>query len=117
MTSLRSVTGSLAWVARYCRADLAYKVNELQRLCNAKATVSDLRLANKAVELAQQAKDLKLVYKAGWVNWSDLAVVTYSDASFANEEGYKSQQGRLHYVTNASRLGEKDHRMSEVCTM
>ena len=109
LTSLRSVTGSLAWVARYCRADLAYKVNELQRLCNAKATVSDLRLANKAVELAQQAKDLKLVYKAGWVNWSDLAVVTYSDASFANEEGYKSQQGRLHYVTNASRLGEKDH--------
>ena len=109
LTSLRSVTGSLAWVARYCRADLAYKVNELQRLCNPKATVSDLRLANKAVELAHQNQDMKLVYKANWIDWKDLAVVTYSDASFANEPGYKSQQGRIHYLTTASRLTEKDH--------
>ena len=60
LTCLRSVTGSLAWVARYCRADLAYKVNELQRLCNPKTTVSDLKLANKAVELAHQNQDVKL---------------------------------------------------------
>ena len=109
LTSLRSVTGSLAWVARYCRADLAYKVNELQRLCNSKATVSDLRLANKAVELAHQNQNMKLVYKANWIDWKDLAVVTYSDASFANEPGYKSQQGRIHYLSTASRLTEKDH--------
>ena len=109
LTSLRSVTGSLAWVARYCRADLAYKVNELQRLCNPKATVSDLRLANKAVELAHQNQNMKLVYKADWIDWKDLAVVTYSDASFANEPGYKSQQGRIHYLSTASRLTEKDH--------
>ena len=109
LTSLRSVTGSLAWVARYCRADLAYKVNELQRLCNAKATVSDLRLANKAVELAHQNQNMKLVYKANSVNWQDLAVGTYSDASFANEPGFKSQQGRIHYLTSASHLMEKDH--------
>jgi len=62
---------------------LAYKVNELQRLCNPKATVSDLRLANKAVELAHQNQNMKLVYKANWIDWKDLAVVTYSDASFA----------------------------------
>ncbi|CAL1129119.1 unnamed protein product [Cladocopium goreaui] len=109
LTSLRSVTGSLAWVARYCRADLAYKVNELQRLCNSKATVSDLRLANKAVELAHQNQNMKLVHKANWIDWKDLAVVTYSDASFANEPGYKSQQGRTHHLTTASRLTEKDH--------
>eukprot|EP00435_Cladocopium_sp_Y103_P049354 s1856_g14.t2 len=101
LTSLRSVTGSLAWVARYCRADLAYKVNELQKLCNAKATVSDFRLANKAVELAHQNQGMKLVYKSGWIDWKDLAVVTYSD--------FKSQQGRIHYLTTATRLGEKDH--------
>ena len=72
LTSLRSVTGSLAWVARYCRADLAYKVNELQRLCTPKATVSDLRLANKAVELAHQNQNMKLVYKANWIDWKIL---------------------------------------------
>ena len=107
LTSLRSVTGSLAWVARYCRADLAYKVNELQRLCNPKATVSDLRLANKAVELAHQNQNLKLVYKANWIDWKDLAVVTYSAASFANELGFKSQQGRVHYLSTALHLTEK----------
>eukprot|EP00435_Cladocopium_sp_Y103_P072118 s374_g39.t1 len=109
LTSLRSVVGSLAWVARYCRADLAYKVNELQKLCNAKATVSDLRLANKAVELAHLNQNVKLVYKSGWISWKDLAVVTYSDASFANEEGYKSQQGRVHYLTTAKNLEDKEH--------
>jgi len=115
LTSLRSVTGSLAWVARYCRADLAaYKVNELQRLCNPKATVSDLRLANKAVELAHQNQDLKLVYKANWIDWKDLAVVTYSDASFANELGFKSQQARIHYLSTASHLTEKDHNLHVV---
>ena len=93
-----------------CRlSGLAYKVNELQRLCKPKATVSDLRLANRVVELSHQNQNMKLVYKANWIDWKDLAVVTYSDASFANEPGFKSQQGRIHYLSTASHLTEKDH--------
>ena len=69
--------------------------------------MSDLRLANKAVELAHQNQNLKLVYKANWIDWKDLAVVTYSAASFANELGFKSQQGRVHYLSTALHLTEK----------
>eukprot|EP00435_Cladocopium_sp_Y103_P051172 s3272_g15.t2 len=91
LTSLRSVVGSLAWVARYCRADLAYKAGKQGR------------------ELAHLNQNLKLVCKSGWIDWKDLAVVTYSDASFANEEGYKSQQGRVHYLTTAKNLEDNEH--------
>ena len=49
LTSLRSVVGSLAWIARYGRPDLAYRVNDLQKSCNPKGTVSALKEANKTV--------------------------------------------------------------------
>ena len=110
LTQLRSVTGSLAWVARYARPDLAYRVNCLQRSCNVKATVQDLKEANKVVDFALNGIDLKVTFRSGWVDWNDLAIVTFSDASFANEEGFKSQQGRFHYLTSASGLGGKTHK-------
>ena len=93
------------------RPDLCYRVNEMQRACSAKATVQDLKNANKVVELALQGSDLQITFKSDWIDWSDLAVVTFSDASFANEEGFKSQQGRIHYITNASSLKEGSHKM------
>jgi len=39
LTSLRSVVGGLAWVSRYGRPDLAYRVDEFQRCCHSKITV------------------------------------------------------------------------------
>ena len=66
---------------------------------------------NKVVELALQGSDLQITFKSDWIDWSDLAVVTFSDASFANEEGFKSQQGRIHYITNASSLKEGSRKM------
>ena len=94
LTQLRSVTGSLAWVARYARPDLAYRVNCLERSCNVKATVQDLKEANKVVDFAVNGIDLKVTFRSGWVDWNDLAIVTFSDASFANEEGFS----RVHRV-------------------
>ena len=88
LTSLRSVVGSLAWIARYGRPDLAYRVNDLQKNCNPKGTVSALKEANKTVELALQNVDFKFTFPANHLDWTkDLAVVTFSDASFAGEAG------------------------------
>ena len=50
---LRSVVGSLAWVARECRPQLTYGVNKLQSVCGT-ATLDDLRSANK---LLQEGKE------------------------------------------------------------
>ena len=111
LTSLRSVVGSLAWIARYGRPDIAYRVNELQKSCNPKGTVNAIKEANKTVELALQNADFKIVFPANHIDWTkDLAVVTFSDASFAGEAGYKSQQGRLHYIVNAADLTAGKHR-------
>ena len=69
-----------------------------------------LRKPNKTVELALQNVDFKFTFPANHVDWTkDLAVVTFSDASFAGETGYKSQQGRLHYIVKASDLGAGKH--------
>ena len=93
LTSLRSVVGGLAWISRYGRPDLAYRVNERQRCCHSKSTVQSLKDANRVTDC---------------IDWNDLAVVIFSDASFANEAEFKSQQGRIHYITSRSdvKLGE-----------
>ena len=100
-TALRSVIGSLAWVARATRPDLAYRVNALQQRVTV-ATIDTMR-ANRVVALALGDAERSIVYRAKILPWSSgpLAVVTFCDASFAAEAGYKSQRGRLHYLTDA----------------
>ena len=51
IAQLRSVVGSLAWVARQCRPQLSYGVNKLQSVCGT-ATLDDLRFANKLLQEA-----------------------------------------------------------------
>ncbi|CAE7256170.1 RE2 [Symbiodinium natans] len=101
-TALRSVIGSLAWVARATRPDLAYRVNALQQRVTV-ATIDTMREANRVVALALADAERCIVYRAKILPWSSgpLAVVTFCDASFAAEAGYKSQRGRLHYLTDA----------------
>ena len=53
ITKLRSVVGSLAWVARQGRPDLAYRVSYLQTAING-ATVGLLHECNKVVDLAHK---------------------------------------------------------------
>ena len=38
------------------------------------------------------------------MTWEELGVLSVSDASFANEEGMKSQQGRCHFLTPVRQL-------------
>ena len=107
-TSLRSVVGFLAWVARYSRPDLCYRVNCLQR-CISKATVADLRDANKVVDLARADMSMSMNYPAGLFTWKEACVVSFSDASFAGEPGFRSQQGRIHYITAESMVDTNTH--------
>eukprot|EP00439_Symbiodinium_sp_Y106_P002780 s7959_g1.t1 len=108
VTSLRSVVGSLAWVARFARPDLCYRVNSLQRAC-ATAAVADLKEANRVVDLAQADQERALYFPASVLDWHDICVVTFSDASSAQESGFRSQQGRLHYLTTESKADENKH--------
>ena len=79
-TALRSVVGSLAWISRAARPDIAYRVNALQTAVS-KPTVATLVDANKVLVLELALKDI--TYKANALEWKNLALVTFSDASWA----------------------------------
>ena len=100
---LRSVVGSLSWIARQARLDILYRVSKLQSSIKG-ATVSTLKEANKVLELAINGMDLKLRYKNGPFNFQELGVLTASDASFAGEPNSRSQQGRIHFLVPAQQL-------------
>ena len=100
---LRSVLGSLNWIVRVCRPDLAYDTNRLQT-CVQKPVVQDLIDANSLLRRAQMTKDQKLVY--GWkqFDFDKLEIMSITDASHAadfalsasgEKMGYRSQSGRL----------------------
>ena len=104
---LRSVVGSLSWIARQGRPDIIYRVSKLQSSVK-NATVGTLQERHKVLNLAMQGKDLKLRYRNGAFDFQNLGVLTVSDASFANEPGHKSQQGRIHFLVPAEQLAEQD---------
>ena len=100
---LRSVVGSLSWIARQARPDILYWLSKLQSSIKG-PTVSTLKEANKVLELALNGVDLKLRYNNGPFNLQELGVLTASDALFAGEPGSKSQQGRIHFLVPAQQL-------------
>ena len=100
---LRSVVGSLSWIARQARPDILYRVSKLQSSVKG-ATVSTLKEANRVLELALNGMDLKLRYKNGPFDFQELGVLIASDASFAGEPNSRSQQGRIHFLVPAQQL-------------
>ena len=104
LTQLRSAIGSLAWIARQARPDLLYKVSYLQTTVKA-ATVSTLKECNRVIDIAKNSmNEVKLRFIPGILDWQNCGVLTVTDASFSNEPGYKSQQGRSHFFVNTCDL-------------
>ena len=73
---LRSVVGSLGWIAPQATPDILYRVSKLQSSIKG-ATASTLKEAtNKVLELALTGMDLQLRYKNGPFNFQELGVLT-----------------------------------------
>ena len=100
ITALRSVTASLAWIARQVRPGLSYRVSKLQCVAG-KSTIKDLRQCNKVLEYALETSEQGFYYASDGINWKDAVVCAIADASFGNEfdevaddmEPGRSQQG------------------------
>ena len=85
MTTPKSITGSLPWVARQGRPDLGYRVSRLQSSMKG-ATVGTLVDANRCVELAHRGfTKVRLRYPMNHLRWDEIALLTVTDASFSNE--------------------------------
>ena len=107
---LRSVIGSLAWLARVCRPDLSYAVSYLQSNVS-QATYSDAIFANNIVKVARASKNKGISYPLKAFPFEECMVVGIQDASFANDTdtsgsgkrlGLRSQSGRLTCLAHRS---------------
>ena len=102
-SQLRSVLGSLNWVVRVCRPDLAYDTNQLQTKVQ-KPTVQDLLDCNTLLRRAVLTKDQKLTYGWKMFDFNKAQILSITDASHANDHdvsqsgevlGCRSQSGRI----------------------
>ena len=70
ITRLRSVTGSLAWIARQTRPDLAYRVSRLQSSIK-NASIATLADANAVVQVTHKRDQVKLRFPRGHLKWDE----------------------------------------------
>ena len=94
---LRSVIGSLAWLARVCRPDLAYAVCRLQSSVH-QASIGDVRFANKIIELTKGTKDKGITFPLKKVNPEDCMIVAIQDASHAADYDVSKTGVKLGYI-------------------
>ena len=108
-TSMKSIAGSLAWIARQCRPDLAYRVSRVQA-ASSTGCVADLKEANKYVDYAASTASRGLTFKSGILSWdmSLDAMITcvITDASHANESEDMIVNGKLSKEPHRSQGGK-----------
>ena len=97
-SSYRSVVGQL-WLAGQTRPALGF-VTSAAAQRTMKATISDVKSLNRAVELAHQHASEGVVFRRGVVNMIDAAIASFGDSALANVEGWKSQFGTVLCLAN-----------------
>ena len=108
-TSMKSIAGSLAWIARQCRPDLAYRVSRVQA-ASSNGCVADLKEANKHVDYAVSTSSRGLTFRSGVLSWdfSLDAMITcvITDASHANESEDMIVNGKVSKEPHRSQGGK-----------
>ena len=97
VTKCRSALGKLNWLATQTRPDLSYQVSELTSALRSRQ-VSTIHDINKAIRKAKKESSQLVIPRLS--DLSKCKLVTYSDASFANVDGTKSQGGYITFLTD-----------------
>ena len=84
IAQMRSVIGSLGWIARQCHPEISFGVSKGQGAVS-KAKMKDLKEANECLNTAREYKSDGLIFRSDAISWENAIVVTVSDASFAQE--------------------------------
>lgn len=102
VTDYRSGIGSLQWVAGMTRPDVAADVSLLQDSFD-KLTVKDLAEVNRCVRYLRATVTANITIRR--LEPDDMVIVSYSDASWANAPGLRSQAGLLIMAASTSSVG------------
>ena len=103
INQLRSVLGSLNWVARVCRPDISYELSVLQSL-QKRAVVQDLLDCNRLLRYVQEAPEVGLFFADDLFDFDQATILSVTDASYAanfdvgkdgEPLGNRSQSGRM----------------------
>ena len=102
ISQLRSVNGSLSWIARQCRIELGYQTSKLKSV-EAVAQVKHLDACNTLLREAKETASQGLLYKSGAFDFNKAVMLSISDASWANDSKIveckvfpkRSQYGRI----------------------
>ena len=119
ISQMKSIAGSLQWIARQVRPELDYSTSKVQQIA-ANGSVDSIKFANKVVRYAKSTSDRGLTFKSGIVDWNNMSSIVVTDASHANEEEigivrgkeksetHRSQGGRMQLIGNSSEIyGDK----------
>ena len=85
ISQMRSVVGSLAWIARKTRPDFAYECSKMQSIVGI-AQVKHLDTCNQVLHDMKATSGQGLNFKSGVIDFNDAILMTISDASWAGEE-------------------------------
>ena len=77
---MRSVVGSLAWIARQVRPELCYHTSKMQSVVGS-AQVKHLISSNKILQHAISTSTRGILFKSGLFDWND----TYTTGSVASQ--------------------------------
>ena len=102
-SQMRSVLGSLNWIARVNRPDLAYDTSRLQS-CVQKPCVQDLVDCNSLLRRAMLSKDQRLTYVWRPFKFEELKILSITDASHANDYDLSSTGQRLGFRSQSGRI-------------
>ena len=83
VSELRSGFGSLGWIARQLRADIAVTVS-LGQQATADPRVKHLLMMNKCIEKCREDPEFTLRFRHSLIDWTNCAVWAVADASFGN---------------------------------
>ena len=109
---LRSVTQSLAWIARQTRPDLSYRISKFHSTFE-NACVRELRECNKTVEYAT-SKSTRGIKISSVFSWDHAVVATISDASLCQDQEHNSTESQsVVYLCLSS--SSDSHHLSHSC--
>ena len=84
--SFQSLVGSLLWIARCTRPDIAFAVHKATRQTHAPRVI-DWKLAKRIARYLKGTASLKITMSPGQEQYQGLELEAFSDADFAGDKG------------------------------